>query len=115
LYGKDTHQRSNGYERADVEAAYGSIKPLKPRQRFRDAIQYTIQDQRTADMKKKLIDAVDHEALEKFRKSEESVRLQQTKTVIRTLIKSCSLKLLKTRKSAHSTKSRTNVLTIGSK
>lgn len=73
FFGNDTHQKSNGYDRADVEAAYGSIKPLKPRQRFRDAIQYTIQDQRTADMKKKLIDAVDHGALEVYRKSEESV------------------------------------------
>lgn len=76
FYGNDSHLNSNGYNRNDVEAAYGSINPLKPRQRFRDAIHYTIQEQRTSEMKKKLIDNVDHELLEKYRKSEESVRWQ---------------------------------------
>jgi len=76
VYGNGSNKSSNGYDRADLEAAYGSINPVKPRQRFRDAIQYTIQDNRTAELKKKLIDNVDHEALEKYRKSEESVRWQ---------------------------------------
>lgn len=71
--GNDSRKKSIGYERTDLEAAYGSINPLKPRQRFRDAIQDTIQGNRTAEMKKKLIDNVDHEILEKYRKSEESV------------------------------------------
>lgn len=75
-YGNTSNKNSNGYDRADLEAAYGSINPVKPRQRFRDAIQYTIQDQRTAEMKKMLIDNVDHDALEKYRKSEESVSMQ---------------------------------------
>lgn len=74
VYGNGSSKNSNGYDRADLEAAYGSINPVKPRQRFRDAIQCTIQDNRTAELKKKLIDNVDHEALEKYRKSEESVR-----------------------------------------
>jgi GTPase SAR1 family protein len=70
----DSKTKSNGYQREDLEAAYGSINPPNPRQRFRDAIQNTIQDHRTAEMKKQLIDNVDHEVLEKYRKSEESVR-----------------------------------------
>ena len=73
--GHASTKRSDGYDRTDLEAAYGSINPPKPRQRFRDAIQNTIQDNRTAEMKRKLIDNVDHEVLEKYRKSEESVRL----------------------------------------
>ena len=75
--GDDAKKKSNGHDRTDLEAAYGSINPVKPRQRFRDAIQNTNQENRTAEMKKKLIDNVDHEALEKYRKSEESVRLQR--------------------------------------
>lgn len=63
-----------GREHNDLEAAYASIKKAKPRKRFRDAIQDTIRDSRTAEMKKQLIDNVDHEILEKYRKSEESVR-----------------------------------------
>lgn len=70
---------SNKYDRNDVETAYGSINPIKPRNRFRDAIHYTIQEQRTSEMKKKLIDNVDHDMLEKYRKSPESVRLQKRK------------------------------------
>ena len=71
--GNATNKNQNGYDRSDLEAAYGSINKIKPRQRFRDAISNTIQDNRTTEMKKKLIDNVDHEALEKYRKSEESV------------------------------------------
>lgn len=70
----DSRRKSNGYVRDDLESAYGSINPLKLRKRFRDAVQDTIQTNRTAEMKKKLIDNVDHEALEEYRKSEESVR-----------------------------------------
>lgn len=70
----DSRGKSIGYNHNDLEANYGSINPPKPRKRFRDAIQETIQDHRIAEMKKKLIDNVDHEMLEKYRKSEESVR-----------------------------------------
>ena len=77
FYGNGSHTKSNGHDRNDLEAAYGSINPVKPRKRFHDAIQTTIQDNWTAEMKKKLIDNVDHEALEKYRKSEESVRFQK--------------------------------------
>lgn len=77
FYNNASNKKPNSHDRVDLEAAYGAINPMKPRQRFRDAIQNTIQDNRIAEMKKKLIDNVDHEALEKFRKSEESVSIQQ--------------------------------------
>ncbi|KAF1933526.1 uncharacterized protein M421DRAFT_199459 [Didymella exigua CBS 183.55] len=79
--GKGTNKNDDGYTRSDLEAAYGSINKIKPRQRFRDAITNTIQDNRTAEMKKKLIDNVDHEALEKYRKSEESLKTIKNKKV----------------------------------
>lgn len=62
------------YKRVDLESGYGSINPLNPRQKFRDAINQTMHDNRALDMKKKLIDNVDHDALEIYRKSDESVR-----------------------------------------
>jgi nucleosome binding factor SPN SPT16 subunit len=74
LYSNGANKGDDGYSRSDLEAAYGSLNKHTPRQRFRDAISSTTQDKRTAEMKKRLIDNVDHEALEKFRKSEESVR-----------------------------------------
>jgi hypothetical protein len=58
--GNATNKNQNGYDRSDLEAAYGSINKITPRQRFRDAITNTMQDNRTA---------------EKYRKSEESVSI----------------------------------------
>ncbi len=72
--GKTSEANSNKYDRVDIETGYGSINPLTPRERFRDAIHTTMKDIRAQDMKKKLIDNVDHDALEMYRKSEESVR-----------------------------------------
>jgi hypothetical protein len=71
-YGND-----NGYDknlRQDVESGYGSINNIKPKHKFRDAIKQTLYTNRANEMKKKLIDNVDHEELEIYRKSEESVR-----------------------------------------
>lgn len=62
------------YQRVDLESGYGSINPLKPKQKFRDAIKQTMYENRANDMKKKLIGNVDHQLLEHFRKSDESVR-----------------------------------------
>jgi hypothetical protein len=61
------------YQRVDLESGYGAINPVKPRQRFRDAIGQTVKENRANDMKQKLIDNIDHEALEIYRKSDESV------------------------------------------
>jgi hypothetical protein len=63
----------NYNQRQDVESGYEASKPSRHRKRFRDAIEQTIHESRAIEMKKKLIDNVDHEALEKYRKSEESV------------------------------------------
>jgi nucleosome binding factor SPN SPT16 subunit len=57
----------------DVESGFDAIKPSRHRKRFRDAIEQTIHENRAVEMKKKLIDNVDHDALERYRKSEESV------------------------------------------
>lgn len=64
----------NKYHRIDLESNYGSINPVPARKKFRDAIDQTIQSNRAMQMKKQLIDNVDHEELEMYRKSEESVR-----------------------------------------
>jgi hypothetical protein len=68
-----SHNASHKYQRVDLEAGYAGIDPIKPRQRFRDLIDQTLKDNRANDMKRKLIDSIDHEALEIYRKSDESV------------------------------------------
>lgn len=63
------------YKRIDLESGYGTINASQlSRQKFRNAIHQTMHDGRAAEMKKKLIDSVDHDALEMYRKSDESVR-----------------------------------------
>lgn len=61
------------FQHGDLESGYGSINPVRPRQKFRDAIEHTMKDRRAMDMKQKLIENVDHTALEIYRKSDESV------------------------------------------
>lgn len=73
------------YNRVDLESGYGSINPLRPRDRFRDAVEQTMKDNRALDMKNKLIENVDHEALEIYRKSDESVRTLDFYTTLRIL------------------------------
>lgn len=62
------------YKRVDLESGYGTINKIKPKQRFRDAIEHTLRDHRANELKRKLIGQVDHDALEVYRKSQESVR-----------------------------------------
>ncbi|CBY00964.1 similar to cation diffusion facilitator [Plenodomus lingam JN3] len=70
------------YKRVDLESGYGTINPIRDsRQRFRDAIEQTLQANRAADMKKKLIDNVDHGALEIYRKSDESFYEEQNSRI----------------------------------
>lgn len=57
----------------DLESGDGTNGNLRPRQRFRDAVQATITKGRAEDLKRKLLEGVDHDALEKFRKSDEEV------------------------------------------
>jgi nucleosome binding factor SPN SPT16 subunit len=61
--------------RQDIESGYGTINSSKPQHRFRDAIKQTMYSNRAQEMKKKLIDNVDHEALEIYRKSDQSVSI----------------------------------------
>jgi len=85
------YSKGNGYangngdgldrsQRTDVESGYGTIK-VPPKQRFRDAIHHTMQEDRAGEMKKKLIDNVDHDILEKFRKSDTSLDSIRNKKV----------------------------------
>jgi hypothetical protein len=74
INGDETGDGFDKHQRVDLESGYGSINPVHPKQRFRDAISQTIHDNRAMEMKKKLIENVDHTELEHFRKSDESVR-----------------------------------------
>jgi len=90
----NSHDNSNGnvnrrhnveqfskYQRVDLESGYGAITPVKPKRRFRDAIEQTVKDNRANEMKQKLIDNIDHEALEIYRKSDESLKSIKNKKV----------------------------------
>ena len=56
------------YKKSDVETADGFRRP--PRQRFRDAVDNAMNKRHAIELKKQLLDTVDHNALEKFRKSD---------------------------------------------
>ncbi|KAF1837894.1 hypothetical protein BDW02DRAFT_576811 [Decorospora gaudefroyi] len=71
----------NKYQRVDLESGYGTINPIRPKQRFRDAVHQTMTENRAADMKQKLIENVDHGALEIYRKSDESLKSIKNKKV----------------------------------
>lgn len=73
--GNETGNDFDKYQRVDLESGYGSINPVKPKQKFRDAVKHTIHENRAVEMKKKLIENVDHQLLEHSRKSEEAVRI----------------------------------------
>ncbi|KAI0569315.1 cation efflux family protein [Pyrenophora tritici-repentis] len=79
--GNKNNEQFDKYQRVDLEHGYGAINPLKPKQRFRDAIEATVRDNRANEMKQKLIDNVDHDALEVYRKSEESLKSIKNKKV----------------------------------
>ncbi|EFQ87509.1 hypothetical protein PTT_16952 [Pyrenophora teres f. teres 0-1] len=79
--GNKNNEQFDKYQRVDLEHGYGAINPIKPKQRFRDAIEATVRDNRANEMKQKLIDNVDHDALEVYRKSEESLKSIKNKKV----------------------------------
>jgi hypothetical protein len=62
----------NKYDHADIEAGHGTDKA--GRAGFRDAIETTLSQNRAKEMKKTLLETVDRNALEKFRKSNKEVR-----------------------------------------
>lgn len=66
----------NGHDKhdhTDLEDGNGKNCSPHPRQRFRDAIETTTNQKHAKELKKQLLENVDCEALEKFRKSDEEV------------------------------------------
>jgi len=63
----------NNYDHTDLESGNGENYTSRPRQRFRDAIETTMNQEHAKNLKKQLLDNVDHNALEKFRKSDDEV------------------------------------------
>ncbi|KAF2128586.1 hypothetical protein P153DRAFT_423771 [Dothidotthia symphoricarpi CBS 119687] len=80
-YGNGNGDHFNKQVRADIESGYGENESNPPRQRFRDAVDRTKQDHSAVEMKQKLIDNVDHTALEDYRKSDESLKCIKNKKV----------------------------------
>ncbi|KAJ4353708.1 uncharacterized protein N0V89_005438 [Didymosphaeria variabile] len=68
--GRDEQQ----YRYLDLENGNGQPHVPHPRQRFRDAVDATVSKQHAIDLKKQLLEDVDHNALEKFRKSDEDLK-----------------------------------------
>ena len=69
--------QGNGYDKydhTDLESGNGQNYSSRPRQRFRDAIETTMNQEHAKKLKKQLLENVDHKGLEKFRKSDEEVR-----------------------------------------
>jgi hypothetical protein len=113
-YGNGNGIESN--QRDDIETGYGTINNIKPTHRFRDAIKQTMYTNRANDMKRKLIDNVDHEQLEIYRKSAESVREYGFFAALNFVdTNSSSSNAYPTRNSVPSTKSRTAVSMTGSR
>lgn len=64
--GRKPHE--NGWYRDDIETGTRS-----PGQRFRDTVNQTIVKNRSNELKRKLLDGIDRDALERFRKSDKEV------------------------------------------
>jgi hypothetical protein len=70
-----TAEQENGYNKydhMDIETGHGTGRD--GRGRFRDAIETTLSQNRAKNMKKTLLETVDRNALEKYRKNNEEVR-----------------------------------------
>ncbi|KAJ4302907.1 hypothetical protein N0V90_001798 [Kalmusia sp. IMI 367209] len=68
--GRDQQQ----YNHLDLESGNGHPQTPHPRQRFRDAIETTMSQQHARELKKQLLENVDHNALEKFRKTDDDLK-----------------------------------------
>lgn len=66
------NEQQNG--QFDVENGNPAPPKPHPRVRFRDAVESTMSQQHARELKQQLLENVDHNALEKFRKSDEEVR-----------------------------------------
>jgi hypothetical protein len=63
----------NKYDHTDLESGNGENYTSRPRQRFRDAIDQTMNQEYAKNLKKQLLENTDHKGFEKFRKSDEEV------------------------------------------
>lgn len=63
----------NKHDHTDLESGNGENYTRRPRQRFRDAIETTMNQEHAKNLKKQLLETVDHKGLEKFRKSDDDV------------------------------------------
>lgn len=75
---KSQNGDANGYQRAserDLESGQQGSKPRPHMFKFKDAANTALEDKRREDLKKQLLTGVDRERFEKFRKSDEEVRL----------------------------------------
>ena len=66
--------RDQEYRHLDLESGNGSPRTAHPRTRFRDAVDATMNKQHAMELKKQLLENVDHNALEKFRKTDEELK-----------------------------------------
>jgi hypothetical protein len=74
LISQGSNDGYNTYNHVDLENGNGHHTSSTPRMRFKDAVEATMDNKRAHEMKRKLLDSVDHKGLEKFRKSEKEVR-----------------------------------------
>ncbi|KAJ9657760.1 hypothetical protein H2201_008073 [Coniosporium apollinis] len=72
--GRKPHE--NGWYRDDIETGTRS-----PGQRFRDTVNQTIVKNRSNELKRKLLDGIDRDALERFRKSDKELKEISNKKV----------------------------------
>ncbi|PSN59916.1 hypothetical protein BS50DRAFT_222252 [Corynespora cassiicola Philippines] len=79
LFRQQSANSYNKYDHTDLESGNGFNQGPRPRQRFRDAIETTVQKSRAQEMKKLLLESVDHKGLEKFRKSDGELKKMQNK------------------------------------
>jgi hypothetical protein len=63
----------NKYDHTDLESGNGENYTSRPCQRFRDAIETTMNQEYAKNLKKQLLENTDHKGLEKFRKSDDEV------------------------------------------
>jgi len=71
--GKTSSYKDFRDRKGDLES--GSVSRQNPRSRFRDVVKGVIQDGRRDQMKKKLLDGLKTEGLEKYRKTQDEVSL----------------------------------------
>ncbi|KAF2659048.1 hypothetical protein K491DRAFT_226519 [Lophiostoma macrostomum CBS 122681] len=83
LISQGSNDGYNTFNHVDLENGNGHHTSSTPRTRFKDAVEATMDKKRAQEMKRKLLNSVDHKGLEKFRKSDEKLKAIQKKKVRR--------------------------------